>query len=462
MNPPLDAVAPTEVLTGWGCTSPSPATVLRPQGLDDLAGCLTDSRVTPERGIIARGLGRSYGDPAQNSGGVVIDTTAVSGIHHLDLEHGSVTVDAGTSLQDLMRWLVPLGWFVTVTPGTRQVTVGGAIASDIHGKNHHRVGSWCDAVTAMTMVTPARGLITVTPQDEPELFWATAGGMGLTGIVLDATIGLHRIETSYLSVDTDRTPDLDTTLDLMESGDHEYDYSVAWIDIMTRGRSMGRSILTRGGFAPRAQLDRRRGADPLHFKSGTLATWPGRPSIRLVNPVTIRSFNEAWYRKAPVRQRDHLQSISQFFHPLDMVHNWNRVYGRSGFLQWQCAVPLDRTDDLRWIVGRLSDSGCSSFLNVLKRFGPGNQGPLSFPMEGWTLAIDVPTVGLPGLADLLDELDRRVVEVGGRLYLAKDSRMAPELLASMYPRLDEWRKVRDTADPDRVLNSDLARRLHLV
>ena len=209
------------------------------------------------------------------------------------------------------------------------------------------------------------------------------------------------------------------------------------------------------------QLDGRRRRDPRRFSSGTLATWPARPSVRLVNPATIRVFNEAWYRKAPVRQRDHLQTISQFFHPLDMVHHWNRVYGRSGFLQWQCALPLDATDDLRWIITRLSDAGCSSFLNVLKRFGPGNDGPLSFPMAGWTLAIDVPTVGMAGLAALLDRLDERVVEVGGRLYLAKDSRMAPELLPAMYPRLDEWRKVRDAADPDRLLTSDQARRLRL-
>src|SRR5690606_36948849 len=207
-------------------------------------------------------------------------TTAVSGIHRLDLESGLVTADAGTSLEDLMRWLVPLGWFVPVPPGTRQVTVGGAIASDIHGKNHHRVGSWCSSVEAITLVPPAHGRIVITPTSHPDLFWATAGGMGLTGIILDATIRLTRIESAYLSVDTDRTPDLDTTLDLMESGDHAYDYSVAWIDIMSRGRGMGRSILSRGRFAPLRQLDARRSRDPLRFHSGTIATFPAKPSIR--------------------------------------------------------------------------------------------------------------------------------------------------------------------------------------
>lgn len=452
-----------ELLSGFGNTPASPAHLLTPTSRHDLAACLDPATGAgaADRGVIARGLGRSYGDPAMNAGGHVALTTGVSGLHDIDLQRGQVTASAGTSLEDLMRWLVPLGWFVPVTPGTRQVTLGGAIASDIHGKNHHRVGSWCNWIVSMTMATPKHGPIVVSPQENPDLFWATAGGMGLTGMILDATIQLSAIETAYLSVDTDRTPDLDTTLGLMESGDHAYDYSVAWIDIMQRGRSMGRSILSRGHFAPRARLDRRRRADPLRFRSGTLATYPARPVVRLVNPLTIRAFNEAWYRKAPKRERDRLQTISQFFHPLDMVRDWNRVYGRQGFLQWQCALPLEATDDLRWIVGQLSESGCSSFLNVLKRFGPGNPGPLSFPMEGWTLAIDVPTAGLADLADLLDRLDRRVVDVGGRLYLAKDSRMAPELLPHMYPRLDEWREVRAGADPGGLLDSDLARRLRL-
>lgn len=445
-------------LVGWGNTAGSRATLLTPESIDELAAALDQPRA---RGVIARGLGRSYGDPAQNSGGTVVQTTGVAGIHRLDLERGMVTVDAGTSLDALMRWLVPLGWFVPVTPGTRQITVGGAIASDIHGKNHHRVGSWCDAVEAITIVTPADGRHQITPERDPDLFWATAGGMGLTGIILDATIRLTRIESSYVSVDTDRTPDLDSTLALMASGDHRYDYSVAWIDFTAQGAAIGRSILTRGQFAPLAQLDPKRRADPLRFRSSTVATFPGIISPRLINNATVRLFNEAWYHKAPVRERERLQTISQFFHPLDMVQHWNRVYGRTGLLQWQCVVPLDATPDLRAMVRTLSDAGCSSFLAVLKRFGPGNAGLLSFPMEGWTLALDLPTVGIPGLDVLLDQLDRQVVECGGRLYLAKDSRMDPTLLPAMYPRLDEWRKIRDTADPSGFMSSDLARRLML-
>ena len=461
-NPPGAQPGDTDIrrlLTGWGRTSPTPATVVSPSDAGQLSRVLEHAG---PRGLIARGLGRSYGDPAQNAGGLVVDTTAVSGIHHLDLETGLVTAEAGTTIDSLIRWLVPLGWFVPVTPGTRQVTVGGAIASDVHGKNHHKVGSWSEAVEALTIVTPAGGLQRITPTSHADLFWATAGGMGLTGIVVDATFRLHHIETSRLSVDTDRTPDLDTTLDLMESGDHAYDYSVAWVDLMATGRNTGRAILDRGRFAPLDQLSAKQQRNPLEFRPGTAATFPSLVPINLITPLTVAAFNEAWYRKAPLRRRDHLQSISQFFHPLDRVAHWNRVYGRRGLLQWQCALPSTATGHLHEIVRELTTSGRPSFLAVLKRFGPGNPGPLSFPLEGWTLALDVPAGHDSDLVALLDRLDQRVVDAGGRLYLAKDSRLRAELLGEMYPRLDQWRKIRNDADPEGILASDLSRRLDLI
>jgi decaprenylphospho-beta-D-ribofuranose 2-oxidase len=361
-----------------------------------------------------------------------------------------------------MRWLVPLGWFVPVTPGTRQVTVGGAIASDIHGKNHHKAGSWCDAVEAITLVTPTDGRRVITPKADPDLFWATAGGMGLTGIILDATFRLRPIETSRLSVDTDRTPDLDTTLQLMESGDHRYDYSVAWIDLMAKGPAMGRSILGRGRFATVDQLSSRQQRDPLHFTSSTIATAPSLVPSGLINPLTVKAFNEAWYRMAPRRRRDQVMGITEFFHPLDLVDRWNRLYGPAGLLQWQFVLPLSATEELRSIIGELSRSGCPSFLAVLKRMGPGNAAPLSFPIEGMTLAFDVPAAADGELGALLDRLDERVADAGGRIYLAKDSRMRPELLPVMYPRLDEWLAVRHEVDPDQRIISDLARRLRLA
>ncbi|MCU0268712.1 MAG: FAD-binding oxidoreductase [Acidimicrobiales bacterium] len=411
------------------------------------------------RGALARGLGRSYGDAAQNAGGRVIDTTGLASLE-LDAETGTVTASAGMDLDRLLRVLVPRGFFVPVTPGTRQVTVGGAIAADIHGKNHHRAGSWTDHVVSFRLLTPDGVVQQVSRDTDGELFRATAGGMGLTGVVLDATFRCPRIETSRLVVDTDRAADLDTVMALMEEGDRHYPYSVAWIDLVATGRHLGRSVLTSGRFARLDELPASSGDEALVFEPLELVgAPPGIPS-GLLNPLTIRAFNELWYRKAPTRRRDELQTIAQFFHPLDGVRNWNRLYGPQGFLQWQCVVPFGAEATLRSMVERLARSGCPSFLAVLKRFGPGNDGYLSFPAPGWTLALDIPT-GSTDLPRLLDELDTSVAEAGGRIYLAKDARLRPELLDAMYPQLPDWRRVRARVDPDGRLRSDLGRRLGL-
>src|SRR4051794_39009934 len=359
------------LLSGWGRTAPSGAAVSRPSSAGDLADALAS---IPDRGILGRGLGRSYGDSAQNARGLVVDTTGVLDFH-LDAATGVVRASAGASLDDLMREIVPRGWFVPVTPGTRYVTVGGAVAADIHGKNHHRVGSWGDHVLSMRLALADGSIVEVSPSERADLFWATLGGMGLTGLILDVTFQCPAVESSRLLVDTDRAPDLDAVMALMESGDDDYDYSVAWIDLSTTGRQLGRSVLTRGRFAHGDEV----GADPdpLAYDAGILVSAPPLVPSGLVNRLTVRAFCEAWYRKAPARRRDELQSIPTFFHPLDMVGHWNRAYGPRGFLQWQCAVPFGAEDVLRTAVRELSDLGCTSVVNVLKRFGPGNQAPLS-------------------------------------------------------------------------------------
>ncbi len=393
----------------------------------------------------------------------MVDMTARDDVYAEDLETGHVTVAAGASLDALMRRYVPQGWFVPVTPGTRQVTVGGAIAADVHGKNHHVDGSLGLHLTSLTLTTP-NGTIDCGPEGpERDLFWATVGGLGLTGIIERATLRLVPIATSSLAVDTERCRDIDELMATMSESDAHFRYSVAWIDCLATGASLGRSVLTRGNHASVDELGpsgSRARRDPLAFRPAVRIGVPAAVPTGLLNRLTVRAFNEAWYRKAPRTARRSLESITSFFHPLDGVRDWNRLYGRRGFLQYQLMVPFGAETDLRHLVESVAASGCASFLTVLKRFGPGNRAPLSFPAAGWTLALDL-AVGNPGLGPLLDGLDQVVVSAGGRIYLAKDSRLQPELLAAMYPRLDEWRQVRDRVDPDHLMQSDLSRRLGL-
>ncbi len=445
-----------EVLTGWGRTSPSAAHVVPVTDEQDITSELAEPT---QRGVIARGLGRSYGDSAQNAGGLVFDMTHYNAIDSFDSVAGVVDVQAGISIDELITHFLPLGWFVPVTPGTRSVTVGGAIAADIHGKNHHVAGSFGNHVRSMDVLFADGQVRTLSPTQTPDQFWATVGGMGLTGVILRARIALTAVESAHINVETVRANNLDELMSRQVELEETYPYCVAWIDCLSKGDRLGRGVITAGRFAQISELDGKRASDPLAYEPAKPIAAPSFAPSGLLNRWSVAAFNEAWFRKAPKHRVDEIQSMATFFHPLDGVAGWNALYGRAGFVQYQFVVPESSSDVVRVAIEKLSAIGAASFLAVLKRFGAGNPAPMSFPMPGWTLALDIPT-GVDGLAAVLDELDQLVANAGGRVYLAKDARMQPHLLPTMYPRIGEWNATRDAMDPQHRFASDQARRLH--
>jgi decaprenylphospho-beta-D-ribofuranose 2-oxidase len=446
-------VSADALLSGWGRTAATRAAVLAAADEAAVATALTAGAP-----VIARGLGRSYGDAAQNAGGTVIDTRALRRVLDLDLERGTVVAEAGLDLDALIARVLPHGWFVPVTPGTRYVTLGGALACDVHGKNHHVDGSFSRHVEWLDLVTPDGRARRVTPGEDA--FAATAGGMGLTGVIVRMRLRLLRVATAFMRVTTERAPSLAELMRAMRERDDQFRYSVAWIDCLRQGRGMGRGILLRGDHATPGELPPRLRADPLRYRSPVRLAVPDVVPSGLLSTPAARAFNALWYGKAPARERTSLERIAPFFHPLDAVAAWNRLYGRLGFLQYQALVPPDAEAAVRALLERVSAAATSSFLAVLKRFGAGT-GLLSFPAPGWTLALDIPA-GVRGLPGVLDELDGIVAAAGGRVYLAKDARVHRRLLPRMYPELERWRAIQRSLDPDGVMRSDLSRRLGLT
>ncbi len=451
---PAPPTATLEQLSGWGRTAPAMTLVDRIA----TSGSLESLFRTQQSGLIARGLGRSYGDAAQCSGGLTVDATGLGRIGDIDPVTETVSVGGGVSLHRLIRHVVPAGWFVPVTPGTRYVSVGGAIAADVHGKNHHQDGSFARHVTELTLATPT-GTYTVSAAHDPDLFWATAGGMGLTGIVVSATLRLRKIETSWIRAFSQRFARLEELMVAMEETDARHRYSVAWLDCTRRIGDDVRSVLTWGDHAPSDALPPCLQSRRLEAPKDPKLAFHRPPPVRMVNRLTAQVLNEGWFRASSAKQ-ERIQPIGAFLHPLDGVAGWNVLYGPSGFVQYQFVVAAERGDVLEWAVGSILESRVPSFLAVLKRFGPGTPGPLSFAQAGWTLALDFP-VGPPALPALLDRLDERIAAAGGRVYLAKDSRLRPDVFRTMYPRAEDFAAVRRRVDPEGRITSDLERRLDI-
>ncbi|MDK8878575.1 FAD-binding oxidoreductase [Corynebacterium sp. MSK008] len=460
----------TQSLYGWGRTAPSTAQVLSTADVDTIAQAVKqvadENSELPEhkrRGIIARGMGRSYGDPAQNGGGLVVDMTPLNRIHSIDPDTGIVDVDAGVTLDQLMKAALPYGLWVPVLPGTRQVTIGGAIGPDIHGKNHHSAGSFGDHVLSMELLVADGRVLHLEPTGETaELFWATVGGMGLTGIILRARIQMTFTETAYFIADTDRTDTLDETIAAHSDGSEvNYTYSSAWFDAISAPPKTGRSTISRGSLATLDQLKEyapKLAKDPLKFNAPQLMTVPDIFPSWTMNKLSLMAIGEAYYLMGKPA-RNQVLNLTQFYQPLDLIGEWNRGYGKAGFLQYQFVVPTDAVEPFKDIIYDIQASGHYTALNVFKLFGAGNQAPLSYPMKGWNVCVDFPI--RDGLNEFLDRLDDQVMEFGGRLYLAKESRTSAEKFHKMYPGMAGWLKTRRDIDPTGVFASDMSRRLEL-
>jgi len=455
-------------LRGWGGGPGAPGWVLSPDGEESLAGAVELFRRRaegPERsgaagwtGVLARGMGRSYGDAAQLADGLVLETSRMKGFE-LDAAEGVVTASAGVTLGELLDELIPAGWMVPVVPGTQHVSVGGAIASDIHGKNHGTAGTFGRHVSEIGLLTAAGETLTLAPGEE--LFEASLGGMGLTGVIVWARIRLAPVSSPFLSVDSDRVHDLDEAFAALQApgGPHR----VAWLDLLGGrggpGRGgLGRGVVTRAAHLPADAVPvGLRGAGTVRARATVPAGWPGA----LLRPASVRLHNEFRFRRAPAHERGQIEAIGAHMFPLDALEAWPRLYGRLGLHQYQLVVPYGAEVVVAGVIEALGRGGVPCYLAVLKDFGEANGAPLSFPIAGWTLALDLPC-GAPGIGEVLDRCDELVAEAGGRVYLSKDARMRPDAVRAMYPRLEEWRSVRDRADPERVWRSDLAHRTGLM
>lgn len=436
----------TRQLTGWGRSCHSSALTAEPRCREELLESWRQAR----QPILARGAGRSYGDAALNGGGQVIDTTQLKAIESFDDTTGEAVVEPGVTFGDLLRQFAARGWIAAVTPGTQFVTIAGAIANDVHGKNHDRTGSFCDHVQWIELLLPDGTVQRLDAGSPNELFLATVGGIGLTGIITRASIRLKRIPSTMLRVRQMRMRDLSEFLEALEAARRVSEYSVGWIDGTATGKQLGRGILETAEHTDGpAQL-------PIKRRMRMPVDLPGFA----INPLSVKAFNALYYRRVPSNGRERRLDMETFFYPLDAVLQWNRIYGRRGFVQFQCVIPDEASrSGMRTLLTRVSDSGAASFLAVIKTLGRAGRGYLSFARPGVTLALDFPlNARTPALLDSLHEL---TIAHGGRVYLAKDSCLDPLRFHRMYPRAHDFAKLLAQIDPDRKIRSDMSRRLRL-
>ncbi len=415
-------------------------------------------RLPSRGGAIARGLGRCYGDSSLAP--TIFSSERMNRMLSFDEATGVLTCEAGVSLADIVETFVPRGWFLPVTPGTKFVTIGGAIAADVHGKNHHKEGSFGDHVLSMDVMLADGEVVTCSPTENPDLFETTCGGMGLTGVIVRATIRLKRIESAYIREELITAQNLDEIMRLFDES-AAWTYTVAWIDCLAKGTNMGRSIMMRGEHATAGEARSAR-HQPFDFSHKTKFNVPFMLPSFLLNSLTVRAFNGVYYALHARRRSTRIINYDAFFYPLDMVDNWNRIYGRRGFTQYQVALPVESSrEGLLELLGQISRAGLGSFLAVLKLFGRGRQTRfMSFPREGYTLALDFPIN--ERVLSLLSRLDEITLKHGGRLYMAKDSRANAAVFAHGYDNTNQFIERIHRWDPSGVWRSLQSKRLGLT
>lgn len=418
---------------------------------EDLPGLLEN-----KNNIIPRGNGRCYGDASLAIN--TIDCTKLNKVLSFDTEKGILDCESGLTLDKILDIIVPKGWFLPVTPGTKFITIGGGVASDVHGKNHHVDGAISRHVLDMDIYTGSKGLITCSRDQYPDLFEATCGGMGLTGVITRVRFRLKKIETAFITQKQIKARNLSDVLNLFDEYAH-YTYSVAWIDCLKKGKGFGRSILILGEHTKPEELNGKQKEKALALPRKKQLTFPfNLPSFAL-NALTVKMFNFLYYHKNTRREINNIVSYEPFFYPLDAILHWNRGYGKKGFIQYQFVLPVERRDGLERILNEISRRGLGSFLAVLKVFGE-QDDLISFPKKGYTLALDFPV--RKGLFEFLDELDKIVLECGGRLYLSKDARMKPETLRKGYDRFNDFVQIIRNYDPEQKFSSIQSERLEIT
>lgn len=442
---------PTTPVTGWGNYPVAESHVISIRSEKDAKNVIRED-------VIARGLGRSYADQAINQDRTIAVCTGLDRFLSFDPEKGILECEAGVSLDDIIKTFAPRGWFPFICPGTKFVTIGGAIANDIHGKAHHFDGSFVNCVIDFRIQLADGSVVNASRTQNQDLFWANFGGLGLLGIILSARLQLRKIETTYFVQKAIKIKNLDHLLEALETYDKDFNYSVAWIDPLATGKKTGSGVLTIGNAATVQDLPPNKKDNPLQIHKKNKLNLPVFLPNFTLNTFTSRILNSViGYVQGSAGKIAHYE---KFFFPLDAINNWNRGYGKRGFIQYQFVIPKEGgKENLIKILNSIANSGCTPFLNVFKTMGK-SQGLLSFPFEGYTLAIDFPVS--EKLKHYIPQLDQLVLDANGRIYLGKDAFLTKDTFYRMYPQVNEWLNVKRKYDPQNVFTSNISRRVGLT